>query len=320
MLFSIITPTYQQLDWLRLCIASVADQGKDAQGDLANPQENSQLSIEHIIQDAGTLGIEDFAREVGADFYQEGKLIFTNSSTLKETDTSSSLPPYSLKIFSEKDTGMYDAINRGFQKCKGEIISHLNSDEQYLQGALQVVQDYAKRYPEAEIFIGNVVIIGAEGEYICSRRVLEPLYFHTAVCQLNTFTAATFIRRSAFSDNELFFDHRLQCNADSKWMLQAIKAKKRFQVLPYFISAFMEDGANLSLSEKAKKEGVAKRNEHPIAKKFQWFFTVQHRLRRLLAGYYRETPFSYAIFTKESLKTRVAQYIQHPKVLWRSRL
>ena len=39
MQFSIITPSFRQPDWLRLCIASVADQGVDA---------------EHIIQDAGS--------------------------------------------------------------------------------------------------------------------------------------------------------------------------------------------------------------------------------------------------------------------------
>jgi hypothetical protein len=32
--------------------------------------------VEHIIQDAGSPGIEDFAREVGADFYRDGNLVF----------------------------------------------------------------------------------------------------------------------------------------------------------------------------------------------------------------------------------------------------
>jgi glycosyltransferase involved in cell wall biosynthesis len=43
MLFSIITPSYRQLDWLNLCAASIADQDVD---------------VEHLVQDAGSPGIE----------------------------------------------------------------------------------------------------------------------------------------------------------------------------------------------------------------------------------------------------------------------
>jgi glycosyltransferase involved in cell wall biosynthesis len=43
MRFSIITPSFRQLDWLDLCAASVADQG---------------VELEHAVQDAGTPGIE----------------------------------------------------------------------------------------------------------------------------------------------------------------------------------------------------------------------------------------------------------------------
>ena len=55
MRFTIVTPSYGQLDWLELCIASVADQhGVDA--------------IEHIVCDAGSEGIEEFARRMGRVF------------------------------------------------------------------------------------------------------------------------------------------------------------------------------------------------------------------------------------------------------------
>ena len=81
-LFSIVTPSFNQLDWLRLCVASVRDQVAPACGgivhsslpiahsgqasELANQQisfEKSSISsqkssipplaVEHILQDAG---------------------------------------------------------------------------------------------------------------------------------------------------------------------------------------------------------------------------------------------------------------------------
>jgi hypothetical protein len=107
MTFSIITPSYGQLEWLRLCIASVADQnqplkqgiskledgslGADApaaqgvhdgtQSPISKLQSpaRSPLAIEHIIQDGGTPGIEEFAQGMGEELMSryEGELVTT---------------------------------------------------------------------------------------------------------------------------------------------------------------------------------------------------------------------------------------------------
>ncbi|SVD65607.1 uncharacterized protein METZ01_LOCUS418461, partial [marine metagenome] len=44
-----------------------------------------------------------------------------------------------LKIISEKDHGMYDAINKGLSISKGDFISYLNSDDRYPEGSLSRV-------------------------------------------------------------------------------------------------------------------------------------------------------------------------------------
>lgn len=93
MQFSIVTPSFRQLGWLKRCVRSVADQ--------------EGVSFEHIIQDAGT-GPE-------LDEWVRG-----NSNA---------------QLFVEKDEGMYDAVNRGFARAKGEFCAYLNCDEQYLRYA-----------------------------------------------------------------------------------------------------------------------------------------------------------------------------------------
>jgi len=95
--FSIVTPSYNQLDWLRLCVASVRDQTGHESRDqsrasrtasprpsILDPRPRPPLAVEHIIQDAGTPGIEDFAREIGADFYRDGHLVFGEGETSDE--------------------------------------------------------------------------------------------------------------------------------------------------------------------------------------------------------------------------------------------
>ena len=84
MQFSIVTPSFRNSQWLKLCIASVADQ----QG----------VEFEHIVQDAcSDDGTQDWL-------------------------------PYDRRVraFIEKDSGMYDAINRGYRRAQGEILAHLN--------------------------------------------------------------------------------------------------------------------------------------------------------------------------------------------------
>ena len=46
-----------------------------------------------------------------------------------------------LKIFSEKDNGIYDAMNKGIDKARGDIIGIINSDDYYEKEAVEVMTD-----------------------------------------------------------------------------------------------------------------------------------------------------------------------------------
>ena len=46
-----------------------------------------------------------------------------------------------LRIFSEKDEGIYDAMNKGIDKARGDIIGIINSDDYYESEAVEVMQD-----------------------------------------------------------------------------------------------------------------------------------------------------------------------------------
>ena len=45
----------------------------------------------------------------------------------------------SYKIISEKDKGMYDALNKGIDMAKGEIVGNINSDDWYEEDAIEKV-------------------------------------------------------------------------------------------------------------------------------------------------------------------------------------
>lgn len=59
---------------------------------------------------------------------------------------------------SEKDYGLYHAMNKGIEKATGEIIGMINSDDYYLEGAFEkVVKAFEGKKLEEHIFFGDML-------------------------------------------------------------------------------------------------------------------------------------------------------------------
>tara|TARA_A100000164_G_scaffold380780_1_gene429531 strand:- start:597 stop:1304 length:708 start_codon:yes stop_codon:yes gene_type:complete len=57
---------------------------------------------------------------------------------------------------SEKDHGLYDAMNKGIGVATGEIIGILNSDDVYYPEALSIVNKYFSSNPDIDFLFGSV--------------------------------------------------------------------------------------------------------------------------------------------------------------------
>lgn len=66
-----------------------------------------------------------------------------------------------IRWFSERDRGLYDAINKGLRLAQGEIIGHLNSDDAYLPGAFMAAARALVAHPEADAACGGAVVVRA---------------------------------------------------------------------------------------------------------------------------------------------------------------
>jgi glycosyltransferase involved in cell wall biosynthesis len=272
---SIITPSFRGSSWLKLCIASVADQ---------------EAGHEHIVQDAGS---------------DDGTLDWLTTEPR-------------VHAFIEQDRGMYDAVNRGYRRAKGDILAYLNCDEQYLPGALGKVAAFFQLRPEVDVLFGDCLVVNADGSYRCERRSLTPQLLHTwTASNLAFLTAATFLRRRVLDQHQLWFNPAYRDAGDQDWALRLVRSGLKLAVLPEFLSVFTETGANMNLGANAARE---RRQFHATAP--FWMRAVSpvallhFRFRRWRAGHYRCQPHDYAIYTPASPHRRQTFHVAQPTFRW----
>jgi len=320
--FTIITPSFKQLDYLSCCIASVADQGTKGSdnvgicesGNVRGPESlGERLSVEHIVQDAGSPGIEEFAEKMAEQLlgkYGGERVSNLHTFELLHIRTAHG---YTLRIFKEKDKGMYDAINKGLKKGTGKVRAYLNCDEQYLPGALKRVQDFFKNRLNVDVVLGDVIIVGTDGEAICHRKMVKPGLAHTWTCHFGALTAGIFFREKLVSEG-LLFDTSYRVASDAEWFVRVLQSGKKVQPLRRTTSTFMESGENLGLSSAAKEERERLDASAPLYfRVLRPVWVLVHRFRRLWAGAHQSEEVSYGIylpkqsgrkaFTAKSLRT-----------------
>ena len=269
--FTIITPSFGQLDHLACCIASVADQ--------------EGFEVEHIVQDGGTKGFADFAKQMAQQWPNRNG--------------------YQRIMVSEQDGGMYDAINRGLKRAKGKVCAYLNCDEQYLPGVLPMIWASFQKNPSVDVVLGDVIIVGKDGEAICHRKMVKPGLAHTWTCHFGALTAGIFFREKLVNEG-LFFDTSYRAASDAEWFVRVLQSGKKVQPLRKTTSTFMESGENLGLSSIAKEERERLDSLAPLyfrALRPAW--VLLHRARRLWSGAHRSEDVTYEIYLRKESGRKV---------------
>ena len=287
-----MTPSFNQLNWLRLCVSSITDQTAGILvGAVGRPPA---FAVEHIIQDAGSAGIEEFAKEVGANFHNGNTLRFEADPSL-----TTKRPHYSISIYSEPDRGMYDAINKGLAKATGDICAWLNSDEQYLDGTLQKVAEYFRKDQDLDVLLGDAVLVDERFDPLSYRRIVIPNKWHTRLSFLHSLSCAMFFRPRVLPNPAL--DDRWKIIGDAVLMDHFLSSGARLKACSELLSLYALTGANLSRGFRAEQEAWLRECGFP-PRVFRPFVDLHHRIRRFLAGGYVAKRCEFSFYTHHKTK------------------
>jgi len=285
--FTIVTPSFNQLDYLACCIASIADQGG--------------VTCEHIVQDGGTLGFPEFAKEMERQWPER--------------------PGYRRIMTSERDSGMYDAVNKGLKKGTGKICAYLNCDEQYLKGALKSVKAGREENEGWEILYGGFFVVDGRGELITAQRPVKMSWAHVGTSHLANFTCATFFTREMLEREKAYFDTQYKWCGDAVWTMERLKKGTKVGRLDRFTSVFVEAGSNQGIEREGLTEAKRIRDGLPKwVRRISALWKLWHRIRKLLCGGYFPQRVGYDIFIKTELGKRRHFPARWANPLWGSRL
>jgi len=275
--FSIITPSFNMLDYLKRCCASVADQ--------------REVSFEHIVMDA-------CSTDGTAEWLRQNKRIV---SVVKE------------------DHGMYDALNSGFELARGEIISYLNCDEQYLPGTLGFVRDYFRRHPEADLLFGDCLLIRPDGSLIAHRKGYAPRWPLILASHLYVLSCTMFLRREIIDDG-FRFDDRLKAIGDQDLVVRLLRSGWRAAHVRRYLAAFTMTGSNLSEGENAQRE-----RKEALAAAPLWIRSlkcplnaIRLALKTASGAYFQKMPLAYAVYDSADATGRRRFEVQRSSFRWKA--
>lgn len=127
-----------------------------------------------------------------------------------------------IRLISEPDRGIYDAMNKGFAASTGEVIGFLNSDDMFADAAVLARVAAAFEDPQVDVCFGDLVYVSHDNRRIVrywKSRSFQPGDFARGWCPAHpTF----YIRRRAL-ERVGMFDLRFRLAADSEFMMRYLE-------------------------------------------------------------------------------------------------
>lgn len=197
---SIITPSYNQCEFIEQNINSVKGQSED-----------TDISVEHIIVDGGS---DDDTIDILKEYTGE----------------------YNMKWVSEPDRGQSHAINKGLRMANGDWIGWQNSDDYYLPGAFTSFDSALESSPSSKLIYGDLLIVDVDGNPISRKYSIPPSKLSQKYWSHFTSNQSLFLHRDVF-DLVGNISEDYEYNMDGHLFHRITKQNFEYTIIPDFIGA-----------------------------------------------------------------------------------
>ena len=190
-------------------------------------------------------------------------------------------------IVSERDHGIYNAMNKGLALATGDLIYFLNSDDRLF--GPDVIADIAAvaAGASADIIIGDVLCCGQDVRFRQSHAHIRRWNLvHERICH-----QAAFVRRAVF---ERFggFDERYRISADHEFFVRALRRGATLEYVPKVIAEFQLGGVSSgsALVQRAETKDILRRYERPLDVPLLLGYRAVRKAYRAIKGHWLDRP------------------------------
>lgn len=242
---SVITPCYNSADTIEKTLECIENQ--------------TYKSLEYIIIDGGS-----------------------TDGTLEIIERRKDRLPKAFTLVSEKDNGIYDAMNKGIRLAKGQLIGILNSDDFYEN---DTVEQAVKHYSGAKY----EVVYGMQRNILNGKEKAVFIYHHDFLPQQMITHPTCFVTADAYKDLGMY-DANYRSAADYDLMLRFYAHGRSIESQKVIFTPVMRVMSNfriggMSGSQRGVRENALVRLRHGcISKKRYCFIVLKSRLYEIFGG------------------------------------
>lgn len=236
-LVSVITPCYNS--------------GKTIEKTLECIENQTYHNIEYIIVDGGS-----------------------TDETLEIIEKHRQRLPERFRLISEKDSGIYDAMNKGIGLATGQLIGIVNSDDWYEKDTVEQAAAHYQGNPYE-------VLYGMQRTYLNGREKATFIYHHDFLPQQMITHPTCFVTADTYRDFGTF-DLQYRSAADYDLMLRYFESKKVvFTPVMRVLSNFQLGGMSSSQTGVRENATIRYRRGY-LSKGRYWFIMVKSHLYELI--------------------------------------
>jgi len=182
-------------------------------------------------------------------------IVMDNNST---DDTINIVEQYRMKFsdrgikfsfYSEKDDGLYDAVNKGIKIATGDIIGYLCTDDEYEKECFTIVVN-AYREQRFDYVYGDLKIVNNNGYEIVKKAKFRKFPSTRYWNQITTFVKSSVLKKLLFDNNNMYGDCDL--------MLRIRKENYKILVISKILAVFYFGGmsTNAGIKEAFKRAKI----------------------------------------------------------------